>query len=153
MLHKNSERLHHDMFCVAKTTSQPPSQPPYSTVGKASGFRSQGRGLDPGSYHLFFRIFLFISKEKVRACFFSARINQPTSCYFWHGEVRKKKKSGPVALRYFTCGKVSLEYRVQRVGCAARLMRCTGDRRQMAHLLRPDHGRLQRVVSHSTTVI
>ena len=108
-------------------------------------------GSIPAQTTCFFRIFLFISKEKVRACFFSARINQPTSCYFWHGEVRKKKKSGPVALRYFTCGKVSLEYRVQRVGCAARLMRCTGDRRQMAHLLRPDHGGLQRVVS--TTVI
>ena len=81
VLHKNSERPHHDMFCVAKTTNQSPSQPPYSAVGKVPGFKSQGRGLDPGPDHLFFRIFLFISKEKVRACFFAARINQPT-CYY-----------------------------------------------------------------------
>ena len=56
---KKSDRPHHDMFCVAKTTNQPPSQPPYSAVGKAPGFKTQGRGLDPGSDHLFFSDFYF----------------------------------------------------------------------------------------------
>ena len=32
----------------------------HSAVGKAPGFESLGRGLDPGSDHLVFRNFLFI---------------------------------------------------------------------------------------------
>ena len=51
-------------------------------------------GSIPAQTTWFFGFFFFISKEKVRACFFAARINQPTSCYFGHNEVRKKKKSG-----------------------------------------------------------
>ena len=45
---------------------------------------------------LFFGFFFHLSKEKVRACFFAAEIGQPTSCYFWHNEVRKKQKAALV---------------------------------------------------------
>ena len=56
----------------------------------------------------FFRILLFISKEKVRECFFAAKTNQPTSCYFGHNEVRSSKKWAPVLKGFLFCHSDSL---------------------------------------------
>ena len=90
MLHKKSERPHYDIFYFAKTTNQPPSQPPDSAVGKASGVKSQGRGLEPGSDNLIFRIFLFIPKKKyVRAFSQPKSTNQPVAIL---GIMRSEKR-------------------------------------------------------------
>ena len=90
--HKKSDRPHYDLFYFAKTTNQPPSQPPYSAVGKASGFKSQGRGLDPGCAEttwFFGFFFLFPKRKHVRAFSQPESTNQPVAIF---GIMRQKKE-------------------------------------------------------------
>ena len=94
MLHKQSDRPHYDLFYFAKTTNQPQANLRIVQLVKRLASNCKVVGSIPAQTTWFFGFFFFISKEKVRACFFAARINQPTSCYFGHNEVRKKKKSG-----------------------------------------------------------
>ena len=116
MLPKKSDRPHHDIFYFAKTTNQPPSQPPYSAVGKAPGFKSQGRGLDPGSDHLFFSDFFFSfpKKKYVRAFSQPESTNQPVVIFgIMRSEKRKNQHSCSTASRALRPSRAAVRERVE----------------------------------------